>query len=94
MGSLPSRLNNVNFPRNSGAGISTAAGLGDFRGKGGKWTEEDREVITLEEDDEDDLSPSPAKRARSGDTYNLLPLQLRLLLSSNALRRINRSEMS
>lgn len=47
----------------TGAGISTSAGIGDYRGKGGKWTEMDRQEVT-EQVSKDLKSESPVSVRR------------------------------
>ena len=43
------------------------AGIGDYRGKSGKWTEMDRDGVVIdspEDEEKEESLPSPAKRAR------------------------------
>ncbi len=40
------------------------SGIGDYRGKSGKWTEEDRAGVEIQNTSVEESEPSPAKRAR------------------------------
>ena len=54
----------------TGAGISTSAGIGDYRGKSGKWTEQDREAAA--ESNDDDEEGVPYERLRPTYTHEAL----------------------
>ena len=47
--------------------LFSIVGIGDYRGKSGKWTEMDRDGVVIdspEEEKKEESQPSPAKRAR------------------------------
>ena len=58
----------------TGAGISTSAGIGDYRGKSGKWTEQDRDAAaeSTGDQDEEEEEGVPYERLRPTYTHEAL----------------------
>ena len=71
----------------TGAGISTSAGIGDYRGKGGKWTEMDREVLTAKVADEL-VNPTDESSGKEEDEDGVPYEQLRPTYTHEALVKL------
>ena len=84
----------------TGAGIATSAGIGDYRGKAGKWTEMDREAVTalVTDDLKDSKEPGLENPTRSnpaeveGNNDEVPYEQLRPTYTHEALAKLHKMD--